>query len=224
MSDTPDPLAVSDPPVIDRPPLIVELAATVNPPPEMTSGSSAVMLFTDSTSELIVMVGVVPETLMATSSLGPGTFPVLQLLPTSQDPLVAEIQLTVASSCRRSNGSIHGIAFRLRGRERRKRERTRKIDRGNRTFMSRRFPGGLCRGGQETAQRCDSDKASCTFRLAHGSSEAPRDVALRLNRKALQETNRPGEKKSWACWATVRTHAGKQEVPLPSLYENQDLC
>ena len=30
-------------------PLIVELAATVNPPPEMTSGSSAVILFTDST-------------------------------------------------------------------------------------------------------------------------------------------------------------------------------
>ena len=36
---TPEPLAVSDPPVIANPPLIVELAATVNPPPEMTNGS-----------------------------------------------------------------------------------------------------------------------------------------------------------------------------------------
>ena len=60
VSEIPDPLAVSDPPVIVNPPLIVELAATVNPPPEMTRGSSAVMLFTDSTFELIVTVGLAP--------------------------------------------------------------------------------------------------------------------------------------------------------------------
>ena len=36
VSVTPEPLAVSDPPVMANPPLIVELAATVSPPPEMT--------------------------------------------------------------------------------------------------------------------------------------------------------------------------------------------
>ncbi len=104
---TPVPLAVSDPPVIVKPPLIVELAATVSPPPEMTSGSSAVILFTDSTFEPIVTVGR-PDTLMTTSSPGPGTVPVLQLLATSQEPLVAEIQVTVDSSCRSSNLSTAG--------------------------------------------------------------------------------------------------------------------
>ena len=68
---TPDPLAVSDPPVMAKPPLIVELAATVNPPPEMTSGSEAVMLFTDSTVELIVTVDA-PGTSMTTLSVGAG--------------------------------------------------------------------------------------------------------------------------------------------------------
>ena len=54
VSEISDPLAVSDPPIIDSPPLIVELAVTVNPPPEMTKGSSDVMLFTDSTFELLI--------------------------------------------------------------------------------------------------------------------------------------------------------------------------
>ena len=47
VSAIPGPLAVSEPPVIAKPPLIVELAATVRPPPDMTSGSEAVMLLTD---------------------------------------------------------------------------------------------------------------------------------------------------------------------------------
>ena len=76
---TPEPVAVSEPPVIDNPPLIVELAATVSPPPEMTSGSVAVMLSTDSTSVLIVMVGLPATRRSSTSSVGPGT-PLLQLL------------------------------------------------------------------------------------------------------------------------------------------------
>jgi len=80
----PDPLAVRDPPVIDSPPLIVELAATVNPPPAMARGSSAVMLFTDSTFELIVTV--TPVTLMTSSSPEAGTVSVLQLLATSHEP------------------------------------------------------------------------------------------------------------------------------------------
>ena len=58
---------------MSRPPLIVELAVTVRPPPEMTRGSDDVILCTDSTFELIVIVGVAPDTAMTTSSLGPGT-------------------------------------------------------------------------------------------------------------------------------------------------------
>jgi len=95
-----------------NPPLIVELAATVSPPPEMTNGSSAVMLWTDSTFELIVTVGVAPETLMATSSFGPGTLLSLQLLATSQEPLVADTQLTVDSICRSSSTSRLGRCLR----------------------------------------------------------------------------------------------------------------
>ena len=46
--------------------------------------------------------GLAPETLMTTSSFGPGTSPVLQLLATFQSPLVVEIQSTVARSRRDS--------------------------------------------------------------------------------------------------------------------------
>ena len=104
MSETLAPLAVSDPPVMDRP-LIVELAVTVRPPPVMTIGSSAVMLATDSMFELIVTVGLAPDTSITTSSPGPGTVPVLQLLATSQEPPVEEIQSTVERSRRISSGS-----------------------------------------------------------------------------------------------------------------------
>ena len=106
---TPEPLAVSEPPVIDNPPLIVELAATVNPPPEMTRGSSAVMLLTASTFELIVTV--TPATSMTASSPGPGTVSVLQLLATSQEPLFGLIQLTVERSCRLSSAFEVGPAL-----------------------------------------------------------------------------------------------------------------
>ena len=57
---------------------------------------------------LIVTVGVAPETLITTSSLGPGTVSVLQLLATSQSPLVVEIQSTVERTCRFSSGSSQG--------------------------------------------------------------------------------------------------------------------
>jgi hypothetical protein len=106
--ETEEPLAVRDPPVIANPPLIVELAATVSPPPEMVNGSAAVMLWTDSTFELIVTVGLAPETLMTTSSDGPGTASVLQLLATSQEPLVLLVQVTIDKSWRGSRISITG--------------------------------------------------------------------------------------------------------------------
>ena len=94
-------------------PLIFELAATVNPPPEMTRGSSAVMLFTDSTFVLIVTV--TPGTLMTALSLGPGTVSGIQLLATSQEPLVADAQETVAAkSWRDSSGSRKGCQPRER--------------------------------------------------------------------------------------------------------------
>jgi hypothetical protein len=80
------------------PPLIVELAETVNPPPEMLTGSSALILWTDSTFALMVTVGVAPETLMTTSSFGPGTAPVLQLLATSHEPPAGLFHWTVDRS------------------------------------------------------------------------------------------------------------------------------
>ena len=72
------------------------------------------MLLTDSTFELIVMVGLAPETLMTTSSVGPGTVPVLQLLATSQEPLVGLIQSTDERSCRLSSVSKSGRRRRRR--------------------------------------------------------------------------------------------------------------
>jgi len=55
-----------------------------------------------------------PLSLMITSSPGPGTVPVLQLLPTFQLPLVGEIQSTVDNNCRGSSTSTVGrLRFRL---------------------------------------------------------------------------------------------------------------
>ena len=68
-------------------------------PPESTSGLSAVMEWTDWLPESIVTVGLAPETLMVTSSPGPGTWPVLQLAGLFQSPLEVVIQLTVDRSC-----------------------------------------------------------------------------------------------------------------------------
>ncbi len=55
--DTPAPVTSSDPPVIARPSLIVELAATVSEPPVIDNGSLAAMERTELLPELIVIVG-----------------------------------------------------------------------------------------------------------------------------------------------------------------------
>jgi hypothetical protein len=76
-------------------------------------GSVAVTELTDCVPELTVIVGE-PLSLMITASLGPGTVPVLQLLPTFQLPLVGEIQSTVDNNCRGSSTSTVGwLRFRL---------------------------------------------------------------------------------------------------------------
>ncbi len=87
--------------------MIVELAATIRPPAEMTSESEAVMLLTDSTFVLIVTVRL-PDSVDLRVVARSGTMPVLQLLATSQDPLVAEIHESVARSWRDSRISITG--------------------------------------------------------------------------------------------------------------------
>ncbi len=70
---------------------------TVSDPPAIEIGSLAVMERTVWLPELIVMVGVAPDTSMMTLSLGPGTLPVLQLPPTLQSPLACEIHSTGGS-------------------------------------------------------------------------------------------------------------------------------
>ena len=108
VSEAPAPFASSDPAVIARPPLIVEFAATMSAPPVMDNGSLAITEWTDWLLLLIVIVGVAPLTLITTSSPGPGTFPVLQLLPTLQFPLALDTQSTVERSCRGSRPSKFG--------------------------------------------------------------------------------------------------------------------
>jgi hypothetical protein len=107
-----EPETVKEPPAIEKPPVIVEVVKEIDDkvrePPVIASGSLADSELTDLPPESIVTVGVAPGTSMTTSSPGPGTCPVLQLLSTSQDPLVAEIQSTVARSCRRSRAAIQG--------------------------------------------------------------------------------------------------------------------
>ena len=67
---------------------------------------------------------------MTTSSVGPGTLPVLQLLAASQEPLVVLIQSTVERSWRGSRNSMRGVDFRYRREHGRlKLERARKNDR-----------------------------------------------------------------------------------------------
>ena len=121
-SETPTPLTVSDPPVIDSPPPSVELATTVNDPPVIAIGSAAVIEWTDWFPELIVTDGVAPFTSITTSSLEPGTLPVLQSAAVFQLPPVGLIQSTSESNRLGSRISIptlrdrrnnEGIPFRL---------------------------------------------------------------------------------------------------------------
>src|SRR5579883_102854 len=79
---------------------------TVSVPPVSVIGSVAVMLWTLSAVLLAcVMVGP-PATLTTTSSLGPGTEPLSQLLAVSQSPPLGLIQWTIDSIVRGSRGSI----------------------------------------------------------------------------------------------------------------------
>jgi hypothetical protein len=98
----PEPETVSAPPVIDKLPVIVdavgELDETVKVPPVIDSGSLAVSELTAWPPESIVTVGVAPLTSITTSSLGPGTESVLQLVGSFQEPLLLLVQLTVARS------------------------------------------------------------------------------------------------------------------------------
>jgi hypothetical protein len=66
-----EPVAVSEPPVINRPPLIVELAATDSDPPVIESGSSLVTEWTDCVPVEILTVA--PTLSIVTSSPEPGT-------------------------------------------------------------------------------------------------------------------------------------------------------
>jgi hypothetical protein len=68
---TPEPVAVSEPPVIDRPPLIIELAGTDSDPPVIDSGSSLVTEWTDCVP--VEFVTLAPALSIVTSSPEPGT-------------------------------------------------------------------------------------------------------------------------------------------------------
>jgi hypothetical protein len=107
MSWAEDPLAVKVPPVIVRLPLIVELAETVRPPPVIEIGSLLVRDSTDSVADAIT-IAELTGMLMTASSAEPGTFPVLQLPPTSQDPPLEFVHWTVDRSWRFSRASNHG--------------------------------------------------------------------------------------------------------------------
>ena len=107
VSETSEPAAYREASaLIVRSPLIVELAATESEPPVIASGSlHAIELTTACVAESIVTVGLAPFTSITTSSLGPGTWPVLQLAGSAQSPLLVEIQLTVARRSRFSSPS-----------------------------------------------------------------------------------------------------------------------
>ena len=102
----PEPLAISDPAVIVRPPLSVELAATDRVPPLIESGSVLVSECTDCVPELIWIVGLMLR-LIVTSSLDPGTALPDQLPATVQlFPSADPVQATFESNVRDSRCSI----------------------------------------------------------------------------------------------------------------------
>jgi hypothetical protein len=102
---TPDPAAVKDPPVMVRPPLKLELAATASEPPLIERGSVLVTEWTDCVPEANWIVGLLLR-LIVTSSFGPGTALPDQLPATVQlFPSAWPVQMTLERSVRDSSGS-----------------------------------------------------------------------------------------------------------------------
>ena len=87
VSETPEPLAVSEPPVMVKPPLNVEFAATDSDPPLIEIGSVLLIELTDCVPEAIAIVGL-PLLLIVTLSLGPGT--------ASSDQFLTSVQVVLS--------------------------------------------------------------------------------------------------------------------------------
>jgi hypothetical protein len=88
--------------VIVNPPVIEEFDATASDPFERLKLAWLVRLLTESEPEP-EWVTVMPDMLIATSSDGPGTEPLLQLDGVSQSPPAGSLHVTVARSVRSSS-------------------------------------------------------------------------------------------------------------------------
>jgi hypothetical protein len=133
-------------------PVIVEADARLKEPPEIVRGSVHVRLWTESV-ELEWVMGLLTALVIVTSSAGPGTLPVLQLLATSQLPPLEVIQETAERSLR-SSRAIRPHSGRNRSRAlcaaRRRSRRAGRVEarsRGRRGAWNDVIAGVLSRGG-----------------------------------------------------------------------------